>query len=217
LLGGIFLAALLLLAFGHIAEEVIEGDAAKFDQTVMLALRNPSDSSDPLGPAWLEEAARDITGLGSYAVLGFVFCAVVTYLLMTKRRSARPELVAPLARVFTSSFPSGHATLAAVTYLTLGALLASLHSSRRLKFYFIWPGRHPHRRHRPEQGLSWGALPDRRACRVVYRRRLGGTLLDACPLAATTRQDRTGKRRCGRRRRSRQWLNESLPLTPRSI
>ena len=56
---------------------------------------------------------------------------------MTKRRSARPELVAPLARVFTSSFPSGHATLAAVTYLTLGALLASLHSSRRLKFYFI--------------------------------------------------------------------------------
>jgi undecaprenyl-diphosphatase len=162
LLGGIFLAALLLLAFGHIAEEVIEGDAAKFDQTVMLALRNPSDSSDPLGPAWLEEAARDITGLGSYAVLGFMFCAVVTYLLMTKRRSAalwvaasvlggvllsnalkfafarpRPELVAPLARVFTSSFPSGHATLAAVTYLTLGALLASLHSSRRLKFYFI--------------------------------------------------------------------------------
>jgi undecaprenyl-diphosphatase len=62
LLGGIFLAALLLLAFGRIAEEVIEGDAAKFDQTVMLALRNPSDSSDPLGPAWLEEAARDITG-----------------------------------------------------------------------------------------------------------------------------------------------------------
>ena len=43
----------------------------------MLALRNPSDFSDPLGPAWLEEAARDITGLGSYAVLGFVFCAVV--------------------------------------------------------------------------------------------------------------------------------------------
>ena len=128
----------------------------------MLALRSPSDSSDPLGPAWLEEAARDITGLGSYAVLGFVFCAVATYLLMTKRRSAalwvsasilggvllsnalkfafarpRPELAAPLARVFTSSFPSGHATLAAVTYLTLGALLASLHNSRRLKLYFI--------------------------------------------------------------------------------
>jgi undecaprenyl-diphosphatase len=162
LLGGIFLAGILLLAFGRIAEEVIEGDAAKFDQAVMLALRTPSDASDPLGPAWLEEAARDITSLGSYAVLGFMFGAVVIYLLMTKRRSAtlwlsasilggvllsnalkfafarpRPELVAPLARVFTSSFPSGHATLAAVTYLTLGALLASLHRSRRLKLYFI--------------------------------------------------------------------------------
>ena len=82
---------------------------------------------------------------------------------------------------------------------------------------FYRPGHHPHRRHRPEQGLSWGALPDRRACRMVHRRRLGGTLLDACPLAAATRQDRTGGRRCGRRRRSRQWFDESLPPTPRSI
>ena len=162
LLGGIFLAGLLLLAFGHIAEEVIEGDATKFDQAVLLALRNAADPSDPLGPEWLEEAARDITALGSYAVLGFVFCAVVSYLLMAKMRSAalwvfvsviggvllsnglkfafarpRPELVSHAARVFTSSFPSGHAMLSAVTYLTLGVLLASMHSSRRLKVYFM--------------------------------------------------------------------------------
>ena len=26
----------LLLAFGHIAEEVLEGDAAKFDQTILF-------------------------------------------------------------------------------------------------------------------------------------------------------------------------------------
>jgi undecaprenyl-diphosphatase len=162
LLGGIFLAALLLLAFGHIAEEVLEGDATRFDQTVLLALRSPADPADPLGPAWLEEAARDITSLGSYAVLGIVFFAVIAYLLMTQRRVAalwvaasvgggvllsnvlkysfdrpRPELVAHTVRVFTSSFPSGHAMLSAVTYLTLGVLLASIHTSWRVKVFFL--------------------------------------------------------------------------------
>ena len=162
LLGGIFLAGLLLLAFGHIAEEVLEGDATRFDQTVLLALRNPADHADPLGPAWLEEAARDITALGSYSVLGIVFIAVLAFLLMTARRAAalwvtmavgggvllsnvlklsferpRPDLVAHTARVFTSSFPSGHAMLSAVTFLTLGTLLASLQTSRRLKIFFL--------------------------------------------------------------------------------
>jgi undecaprenyl-diphosphatase len=161
-LGGIFFAAAMVLAFGHIADEVVEGDAAKFDQAILLSLRNPADPSDPLGPAWLEEAARDVTSLGSYVVLGFVLCAVIAYLLMTQKRAAalwvaasvgggvvlsnalklaferpRPDLVPHAARVFTTSFPSGHATLAAVSYLTLGALLASLHTSRRLRLYFI--------------------------------------------------------------------------------
>lgn len=162
LLGGIFLAGLLILTFGYIAEEMLEGDATKFDQTVLLALRNPADSADPLGPAWLEEAARDVTALGSYSVLGIVFIAVIAFLLMTVRRAAalwvsasvvggvllsnvlkhafdrpRPDLVAHTAQVFTSSFPSGHATLSAVTYLTLGALLASMQRSRRLKLFFL--------------------------------------------------------------------------------
>jgi len=162
LLGGIFLAGLLLFTFVHIAEEVLEGDATKFDQTVLLALRNPADSADPLGSAWLEEAARDITALGSYAVLGIVFIAVLAYLLMTQRRSAalwiavatvggvllsnalkltfdrpRPDLVAHTTRVFTPSFPSGHAMLSAVTFLTLGTLLASMQTSRRLKIFFL--------------------------------------------------------------------------------
>jgi undecaprenyl-diphosphatase len=162
LLGGVFLAGLLLLAFGHIAEEVLEGDATRFDQTVLLALRSPADPADPLGPAWLEEAARDITSLGSYAVLGIIFFAVIAYLLLTKRRAAalwvaasvgggvllsnvlkhsfdrpRPDLVAHSVRVFTSSFPSGHAMLSAVTFLTLGVLLASIHNSWRVKVFFL--------------------------------------------------------------------------------
>ncbi len=161
LLGGIFLAGLLLLAFGHIAEEVLEGDAAGFDQNILLALRDPADPAQPLGPAWLVETARDVTALGSYSVLGIVVVVVVVYLLLIRAGAAlwvltsvmgglvlsnvlkqafdrpRPDLVAHAARVFTPSFPSGHAMLSAVTFLTLGALLASLHDSRRLKVFFL--------------------------------------------------------------------------------
>lgn len=162
LLGGLFLAGLLVLAFGYIAEEVIERDATKFDESVLQALRTPGDNSDPIGPAWLEEAARDVTALGSYTVLSIIVVAAIAYLLMTQKRAAalwigvavgggmllsnvlklgfarpRPEIVEPAARVFTYSFPSGHATLSAVTFLTLGALLASLHTSRRLRIFFV--------------------------------------------------------------------------------
>lgn len=162
MLATVFAIAGLVLAFGHIAEEVLEGDATKFDQKILLFFRNANDLSDPIGPPWVEEMARDITALGSYAVLSIIFCAVVTYLFMARQRAAafwvsaavgggvllsnvlklayerpRPDLVAHAARVFTTSFPSGHATLSAITYLTLGALLASLHGSLRFKVYFL--------------------------------------------------------------------------------
>ena len=162
LLGGVFLAGLLLIVFGQIAEEVAEGGTTWFDEKVLLALRAPGDTADPLGPAWLEEAARDVTALGSTVVLGIVVVAAIAYLLLMKRGGAalwvfasvvggmvlssflkeafnrpRPDLVAHATQVFTPSFPSGHATLSAVTFLTLGALLASTHDSRRLKVFFL--------------------------------------------------------------------------------
>lgn len=158
----VFAIASFVLAFGHIAEEVIEGDATKFDQTVLLLFRSASDLSDPVGPPWVEEMARDITALGSYAVLSVVVLAVTIYLLMAGQRAAafwilgavvggvllsnalkllferpRPDILPHATRVFTSSFPSGHATLSAITYLTLGVLLASLHDSLRFKVYFL--------------------------------------------------------------------------------
>ena len=78
----------LVLAFGHIAEEVLEGDATKFDRTLLFVFRNVNDVSDPIGPPWVEEMARDITALGSYAVLSVVVCAVTIYLLMAGQRAA---------------------------------------------------------------------------------------------------------------------------------
>lgn len=149
-----------LLAFLELAEEVGEGEAERFDAVVLLALRTAGDPADPLGPRWVEIMFRDLTSLGSHAVLATFVLITAGFLLVNGRRAAallvglsvtggmllsavlkwtyrrpRPDLVAPLAEVSTASFPSGHAMLAAVTYLTLGALLASVLPQRRLRVY----------------------------------------------------------------------------------
>jgi undecaprenyl-diphosphatase len=162
LLVAIALAAGSLVLFGQLADEVIEGETHAFDEAVLLALRSAADPSDPIGPRWLEEQVRDLTALGSLAVLGLVSLAAVGFLILQgKRRTAllvvaavgggmlvstltklgfdrpRPDLVPHATEVYTASFPSGHAMMAAVTYLTLGALLARAQRRRRLKLYLI--------------------------------------------------------------------------------
>lgn len=162
ILAALAMVAGLAIAFGYIAGDVLEGDSTAFDRTILLGLRNSADLSDPLGPPWLEEAARNLTALGSYSVLGFVIGAAAVYLVMIRRGGAalwllasviggatlstllkvgfdrpRPDIVGHAVRVFTRSFPSGHAALSAVAYLTLFALLAGAATSRGLKLYFL--------------------------------------------------------------------------------
>jgi undecaprenyl-diphosphatase len=159
--------ALLILGLGlftfiGIADEVLEGDTLRFDRWLLLALRAPGDPGDPLGPAWAEEMFRDFTALGGIGVLSLLTLASVGYLwLQGLRRVAgfvltailgglllslalktgfdrpRPDLVSHGSMVYTSSFPSGHSMLAAVVYLTGGALLAVVHSARRVRVYLI--------------------------------------------------------------------------------
>jgi undecaprenyl-diphosphatase len=163
LLISVFLVTTLLLTFGFIADEVMEGSTTTFDHTVILLFRSGSDNlSGPIGPRWVLEMARDITALGSIAVLGIVSFVVVAYLLLARSDAAallvlvavlggmtinsllkiqfarpRPDLFVPAAKVFTASFPSGHAALSAITYMTLAALLARMTVSRRLRVYFV--------------------------------------------------------------------------------
>jgi undecaprenyl-diphosphatase len=49
----------------------------------------------------------------------------------------RPDIVPHLIDVSDLSFPSGHAMLSAVTYLTLGALLSGMQRDRALKIYVV--------------------------------------------------------------------------------
>jgi undecaprenyl-diphosphatase len=154
--------AVLLFVFGFIAQRISEGKPLKFDRRVMLALRNSAKPPAPIGPAWLQEAARDLTSLGSTIVLGIITFSVVGFLFLTGKPAVawlmlvavlggvalnnllkfvfarpRPDFVTHLARVFTTSFPSGHATVSAIAYLTMGALLARTYPSFTLGLYFM--------------------------------------------------------------------------------
>ena len=161
-LSAVLLLALLCLVFARLASDVFEGETGNFDTAIMLAMRSPDNPADPIGPAWFEEAVRDITSLGGSAVLVLASLAVIGFLALSGARGAavlvfvsvgggmmlvnvlkqafdrgRPDIVPHAVQVFSTSFPSGHAALSAVTYLTLGALLARLQPSLLPKAYAL--------------------------------------------------------------------------------
>lgn len=156
------LAALVLgLAVLTLGLVVAGGHLQAFDRTLMLALRT-GDNHDPLGPLWLEAGVVDLTGLGGTAVLTLMTAAAIGYLILSHRgRTAalvtaailsglaanmllkalfarpRPDLVAHIVEVHSLSFPSSHAMMSALVYLTLGTLLARVQPTRGLRIYVM--------------------------------------------------------------------------------
>jgi undecaprenyl-diphosphatase len=154
----------ILVVFGLLADEVVEGDTLGFDRSILLWFRTPGNVAVPIGPLWLQEAVRDVTSLGSFSILGLItILAVLQLLLSGDRRIAlyvaaavvsgtlvstvlkvlfdRPRPDIPGApHVFTASFPSGHATLSGVVFLTLAAVLAATTPARRLKVFYVAAG-----------------------------------------------------------------------------
>lgn len=145
-----------------LALAVAQGSTQSFDAWVLRALRDPLNPGQPLGPPWLQETARDLTAVGSNSVLGGLTLATAGLLARVNRlREAklllaaffgalilegavkhwygrpRPDLVPPVTRVFTTSFPSSHATLSAVVYLTLALLLARTFADRQVRHYAV--------------------------------------------------------------------------------
>ena len=161
LLVAIGVASGLILLFLQIADEMADGEMEAFDGAILMLFRDPANVDQVIGPLWVHETVRDITALGSFSVLGLIVLAVCSYLALARMRAAamlvlvsvvggailstllkmgynrpRPDLVA-ISQQFTASFPSGHAMLSAVTFLTLGALLARLAPSRPLQLFSI--------------------------------------------------------------------------------
>ncbi len=157
------IASAALWIFIEVADEVVEGEAASVDRALLLMLRSAADPSDMLGPRWLESVARDVTALGGTAVLGLIVAVAAGFLLLAGRHGTalflmaatgggalvstglklafgrpRPDLVPHATETATASFPSGHAMVSAVVYLTLAALVARLVRADRLKLYLVF-------------------------------------------------------------------------------
>jgi undecaprenyl-diphosphatase len=151
-----------LLGFVSAADALDEEGDRTFDLAVLKALHPGPDPSDPIGPAWLDLAITDITSLGSIAVLaivtlatgGFMFMrgqsvramalavglgggVVLSETLKSVFERTRPPEAFRAAEALNYSFPSGHALLSTVVYLTLGAMLAGAVRRGRLKAYIL--------------------------------------------------------------------------------
>ncbi len=165
LLSLLFVLGVLAVGFLVLSDEVRERSTQTFDEQVLRSLRNPHEPGRPRGPPWLAEAARDVTALGSMTVLALVVVTVGGFLALVRRwrtlalvlvstlggvgvntllkdlvARPRPSVVPHLTEVLSASFPSGHAMLSAIVYLTLAALLSELVSSRWHKAYLVTVG-----------------------------------------------------------------------------
>ena len=154
-----------LFVLQRLTSEVLEGETFRFDEAILLALRQQGDLAVPIGPAWLTHAVDDITSLGGVTVLTLLTGLITVYLLLDRRwqialfvfssvltgwlastllkilvARPRPDVVPHLVEVSDLSFPSGHAMVSAVTYLTLGALVARTQRYRSTRIFVMGAG-----------------------------------------------------------------------------
>lgn len=150
-------ALLLAVGFAHLGSEVGEGDTLGFD--LLLARGALSLRTDH---PWLADVMRDWSGLGSTSVLALLTIITVGYLALDAAWTtvavvsistlAGTFLVSAFKVVFGRSrpgsaltdfvesgmsFPSGHASMAAIVFLTLGTLLASTRVLQRERTYIL--------------------------------------------------------------------------------
>ena len=154
-----------LWVLAEVSDEVLEGEAQPVDERVLLALREEGDLSQPRGPEWLNEVARDVTSLGGYAILIWTVTTVCGFLFISGRlRHAllllaaslgalvlnmtlksifdrpRPTIVPALIEVGQASYPSGHAMASTAVYVTIAAVIASQSRRLREKLYLLGAG-----------------------------------------------------------------------------
>lgn len=158
--------ALLILSCGYafieLGDKVRDGETQTFDEWVLRSLRRVDAPGVPIGPPWLREAGLDVTALGGPTILLLVVMAALglmwlqreygIMILMGLATSSgwlvavvmkyafdrdRPSAVPHLTEVTTPSFPSGHAMLSAIVYLTIGILLVENVQRRPAKLYCL--------------------------------------------------------------------------------
>jgi undecaprenyl-diphosphatase len=156
----LFVIAAGVLTFVEVADDMTETDGQAFDQAVLSWVQPVA--GNPRGPWWLQEAAADLTSLGGISVLALFAVIAFAFLLIQRKRlsaallaiglgggvalseglkavfgRARPPQDFQAVETLNASFPSGHALLSAVFYLTLGVMLTRAFPRAHLKAFVL--------------------------------------------------------------------------------
>lgn len=162
----LFPVALLIVLIAWFCFEVaaakLRDQVGDLDQRVIVLLRGSDDSARLIGPRVLEELMRDFTALGGYGVLVIVVISYAILLRLVHGRSDtnfflwtagggflcssvmktlvgrdRPGVVPHLSYVESSSFPSTHAMMSTIVFLTIGLLLARHTRDRSIRLLLV--------------------------------------------------------------------------------
>lgn len=153
----ILIAVVLGMVFAYFGSEVAEGDSQALDLLVIqyakeLRAHHP----------WLTEVLRDLSGLGSTVVLTLLTGGCVCYQAFFSSRKtaawvatsvisgtllvslfkalfgrARPDSSYAEFVVSGMSFPSGHSTMSALVFLTIGCVIANTRNRLSEKIYIL--------------------------------------------------------------------------------
>ncbi|HEY0926768.1 MAG TPA: phosphatase PAP2 family protein [Brevundimonas sp.] len=156
----LLIIALGVMTFVEVADDVTETDGQRFDLEVLHWLQ--PQPGEPRGPWWLHEAMADLTSLGGISVLTLFAVIAFSFLLIQRKRLSaallvvgliggvilseglkalfereRPPAAYQAVETINASFPSGHALLSTVFYLTLGVMLTRAFPKKRLKAFVL--------------------------------------------------------------------------------
>lgn len=143
-----------------LAVAVSQGTTTGLDSSILTWFRNAA--GDVKGPLWLRESLLEITALGGYPVIVLAIVLGVSGLYYSGKTTAalflaasvgggsvlstalklvfdrsRPDLVVHLDQIYTSSFPSAHAMVSMVAWLTLALVFTRYVRSDRLRKFLI--------------------------------------------------------------------------------
>ena len=161
ILVNLFIFVTALLVFTYVAKEVTSGDSRGIDEWLLSYMRHDGRIL-PDENYLLTGLMTDITALGGATVIFMITAAVFFYLLIQRQREfmwliliatiggallsfglkeifarERPPLIFHLLTVKSLSFPSGHAMISSIVYLTQGALLAKVQTNKNLRVYIL--------------------------------------------------------------------------------
>lgn len=151
-----------VLCFVATALAVERGWMDPIDDAILQSMGETVMSSNPWGPSWFEETVVEISALGGYPVIVLATAIAGIVLWLASRRSgalllvaalssgalastllklafdrSRPDFAEPMDRTFTASFPSGHAMISMVSWLTLAVVVSCYVPQRALRVFIL--------------------------------------------------------------------------------